>query len=373
MLRRRSLLRAGYAAAAASLAVPILAVAAPQELRFGQSTPLSGGSGNLGKQLAEGTLACFNQVNAKGGVRGRRLELVTLDDAHDPRRTVENTNRMLESCIGLTGYYGTPTVAAVSELIERRQVPLIGFVSGGKAFRTPMLPMHFNVRASYDAEIEKMIEHNLAVGISRFAILYQDDSFGKPCLAKAQEFLKQKGHVAPAAPIHRNAETADASAKELGTSKPQAVLVFTTLAPAVKFISAIKRAGQSPQFMLLSPIGAEDLAKELGELARGVGTTQVFPHPRLRKSQVVGDFIDAVRTGGLEPSYYRLEGYVNARVIVEGLRLSEEMSGKALGRALEKAGGVDLRGFNVSYSPVSREGSRFVDITVVGTGGAIRS
>lgn len=131
MLRRRSLLHAGYAAAAAALAVPVLAVAAPQELRFGQSTPISGGSGNLGKQLAEGTLACFNQVNAREGVRGRKLELVTLDDAYDPRRTVENTNRLLESCIGLTGYYGTPTVAAVSGAKASRFVDITVVGTGG--------------------------------------------------------------------------------------------------------------------------------------------------------------------------------------------------------------------------------------------------
>lgn len=373
-LSRRSLLRAACAPAAASLAMPAFAKPDSQALKFGQSAPLSGGSGGLGKQLAEGTRACFAQVNAKGGVRGRDLELLTLDDAYDPRRTVENTNRLIETCMALTGYYGTPTVAAVSELIEQRRIPLVGFVSGAAAFRNPVLPMHFNVRASYDAEIEKMIEHNLAIGISRFAILYQDDSFGKPCLAKAQSFLKRKGYEAPSASIQRNSENADAPARALAASQPQAILVFTTLAPAVKFVGTMRQLGRLPQFMMLSPIGAEDLSKELGAVARGIGITQVFPHPRLRKSPVVGAFLNAASAHGIEPSYYRLEGYLNARVIVEGLmRVNGVPTGSALAKSLEGAGVIDLRGFAVNYSAETREGSRFVELTVVGEGGLVRS
>lgn len=374
---RRSLLRFGLASTVSLTAVGRSHArpgVTPSQVIIGQSTVLSGGSAPLGNQLAEGTRVCFEGINARGGIQGRRLQLKTLDDGYDPKRTVVNTEQLLADCFCLTGYYGTPTIEAVMPILEREEVPLVGFVSGATIFRNPVRRMLFNVRASYDTEIEKMIEHNQLIGINRFAVLYQDDSFGKPCLATAQEVLAKRNlkPVAVAA-IARNATSAEGPAKAIAGGNPQAVLVFTTLAPTTLFVQAMRKQQRTTQYMMLSPIGADALSSELGPAARGIGISQVFPHPRLNTLPVIGEYQAAMkRFSKLDPSYYSLEGYLNARVITQAMsRVLGDLSREAFVRALERSGEFDLGGFAVRYGPVSHEGSRFVELTVVGLGGAV--
>jgi branched-chain amino acid transport system substrate-binding protein len=381
MTNRRSLLRVGLASSIASgiaWSTTTASVAAPSakpsDILIGQSTVLSGGSAALGTQLAEGTKAYFEAVNARGGVQGRPIRLKTLDDGYDPKRTVANTEELVADCLCLTGYYGTPTTEAALPVLEKQGVPLVGFVSGATIFRNPLRKMVFNVRASYDAEIEKMIEHNELIGVNRFAILYQDDSFGKPCLATAQQILARRNikPVAVAA-IVRNASSAKEQADSLGRGEPQAILVFTTLQPTVLFIREMLKQQRTTQYMVLSPIGADALSKELGPDARGVGISQVFPHPMLNTLPVIGEYQSAMkRFSKFEPSYYSLEGYLNAGVIVQAMgRVKGQLTRDAIASALKKPGDINLGGFSVRYAPDNHEGSRFVELTVVGSGGKV--
>jgi branched-chain amino acid transport system substrate-binding protein len=352
----------------------LAAAAGTKPIVFGQSVPLSGGSATLGAQLREGTRACFEAINAAGGLSGRRLELETLDDGYQPGMTLANTKQLAERCFAFTGYYGTPTVEAVAPFLEEQGIPMVGFVSGATSLRGSDRRMLFSVRASYDAEIAKMIEHNRTIGIERFAAIFQDDSFGKPCLASAQKTLSAVGlRLLAEAPIARNATDATTAASVISKSDAQAVLVFTTLQPTVLFVKAMQAVGRSLQYMVLSPIGADALSRELGRAAAGVGVAQVFPHPMSGRTKIVREYLSDLKNHSKEsPGYYTLEGYINARVIAHAMRrISGEPSRAALHKALENAGEFDLGGFRLRYAPQNHQGSSFVELTVIGSGGAV--
>ena len=162
---------------------------------LGQSAPLSGPSARLGEDYRAGALAWFEEVNRRGGVHGRSIRLLSLDDGYEPERTVRNTRRLIEDdrAFALFGYVGTPTVKASLPLVEREGIPLVAPLTGASLLRTPRRPMVFNLRASYRSEIDRMVDHLVRAGRHRIAVVHQDDAFGDDGLAAAGQALARHG------------------------------------------------------------------------------------------------------------------------------------------------------------------------------------
>lgn len=349
-------------------------------ITLGMSVPLTGPNGAYGIDMRQTIQAYFDQVNKAGGVNGRKLDLVAIDDGYETDKTIANTKTLLNEkhAFALLAYYGSsPTTEAMNSVFGPAKVPLIGTISGASTLREPISSnpnsrYMFNVRASYADETEAIVNQLVSLGLKSVAVLYQNDGFGKSGLDGVTAALK-KHNLAPTAvgSIERNTVDVSKALGPIAKANPQAVIMVTLYKPTAAFVKAMKKAGQNPMFMTLSPVGTEQLVKELGTDARGIGISQVVPYPWNDVVPVVRDYQRVAAKPGAY-SYYGLEAYLMARTMVEGLRRAgKDLSRDKLITTLESMSGVDFGGYRITYNNASHQGSRFVELTVVGPGGKI--
>ncbi len=347
---------------------------------IGMSAPFSGPSGVYGLDMKSVITAYFRQVNDTGGVHGRRLELRALDDGYETERTVANTKTLIsnEKVFALLAYYGSsPTTAAMNDVFGLARVPLVGTISGADSLRqspreNPNNRYLFNVRASYANETEAIVNQLISLGFSNIAVFYQNDGFGKSGLDGVVAALKKHGQTPSAvASVERNSVDVTAAVQTIGKANPQAVVMVTLYKATAAFVREMKRAGQRPTLMTLSPVGADVLVQELAENARGIGISQVMPYPWNDTTPIVRDYQKLLGKQG-KPSYFGIEAYVMARVLVEAMRKAgRDLTREKLIASLEGMQNHDLGGYRVNFSASDRQGSRFVDLTVIGSGGRV--
>ena len=369
--------------AVAAIAVSSLAVAEPgiteNSITLGMTSPFSGPNGAYGNDMRRVIEAYFEQVNKSGGVNGRKINLVALDDGYETDRAVANTRILIseKNVFALLASYGSsPTTEAMNKVFGPSRVPLVGTISGAGSLREPISQnpgsrYMFNVRASYADETEAIVNQLVSLGLKNVAVFYQNDGFGKSGLDGVTNALK-KSNLAPtaAATVERNSVDVTAAVEAIAKAKPQAVIMVTLYKPTAAFVKAMKKAGQSPMFMTLSPVGTEQLIAELGPDSRGIGISQVMPYPWSDVVPMVHDYQKLVGSKG-GYSYYGIEAYAMARVMVDALkRMGKDPSREKLMTALESTN-LDMGGLKVAFSATNRQGSRFVELTVVGPGGKV--
>jgi len=369
--------------AVAAIAVSSLTLAEPgiteNSITLGMTSPFSGPNGAYGNEMRQVIQAYFDQVNKSGGVNGRKINLVALDDGYETDRAVANTRILIseKNAFALLASYGSsPTTEAMNKVFGPSRVPLVGTISGAGSLREPISQnpgsrYMFNVRASYADETEAIVSQLVSLGLKNVAVFYQNDGFGKSGLDGVTTALK-KHNLAPtvAATVERNSIDVAAAVEAIAKTKPQAVVMVTLYKPTAAFVKAMKKANQSPMFMTLSPVGTEQLIAELGPDARGIGISQVMPYPWSDVVPMVRDYQKLLGgKGGY--SYYGIEAYAMARVMVDALkRMGKDPSREKLMAALENTS-LDMGGLKVAFSATNRQGSNFVELTVVGPGGKI--
>jgi branched-chain amino acid transport system substrate-binding protein len=361
---------------AAALASP--AFAQKSEIVIGQSAGYTGRSSSSVKEFKEGADAYFEHVNAQGGVGGRKIYFNTLDDGHFPDLAASNTKQLIEEdkAFALLGYYGEATVNAAIPILTKAKVPLIGAVSGAESLRTPVNPYVFNVRASFQAEVEKIVAQAASVGLTKIGIFYQDDEFGKDALAGLEKALaKRKIQIAGRGSYQRNSVKVDEAVGKLAQANPQAIVMACTLEACAEFVRQMNKKGLTPRFNHLSVVEAAALHKELGNLSRGLEITRVVPLPFDTAIPIVNEYqkVLKLRAPNQQPSFGGLEGFISAKIVVEGLKRAGANADRAkFVAALETLQDFDLGGFRVTYSHDSHRGSEYADITIIGPGGRIR-
>lgn len=373
-------------AALGTLALSLLGASAappaPAEstLAIGMSAPFSGPNAAYGQEMRHSIRAYFEQINKAGGVNGRKLELLALDDGYESERTLANTRQLIEErkVFALLAFYGsTPTTEAMNQVFGPARVPLVGSISGAGSLRetiaaNPNARYMFNVRASYADETQAIVNQMVGLGLKNIAVVFQNDGYGKSGLDGVSAALKAHGLTpSAAASVERNSLDVGKAVAEISRVRPQAVVAVTLYKPTAAFVRAMRKLGQNPMFMTLSPVGTEQLVEELGSEARGIGISQVVPYPWNDVVPVVRDYQKLLgRDHGY--SYYGLEGYLMARTLVEGLkRCGKEISRERLVAALEGITTVDFGGFTLNYDSSAHNGSNFVELTVVGPGGKL--
>ena len=369
--------------AVAAIAVSTLAAAEPgvtdNSITLGMTSPFTGTNGVYGTDMRQVIQTYFDQVNKAGGVNGRKINLVALDDGYETDRAVANTKTLIneKNVFALLASYGSsPTTEAMNTVFGPAKVPLVGTISGAGSLREPISQnpngrYMFNVRASYADETEAIVNQLVSLGLKNIAVFYQNDGFGKSGLDGVTVALK-KHNLAPtvAATVERNSVDVTAAVEAIAKAKPQAVVMVTLYKPTAAFVKAMKKAGQSPMFMTLSPVGTEQLVAELGPDARGIGISQVMPYPFNDIVPMVRDYQKLVGAKA-GYSYYGIEAYAMARVMVDALkRMGKDPSREKLMAALESTS-LDMGGLKVAYSATNRQGSRFVELTVIGPGGKV--
>ncbi len=344
-------------------------------ITIGQSAPLTGPAAELGKEMKAGAEAYFESINQAGGIGGRKLKLITLDDAGDPEKTKANTQKLIneENVLALFGYVGAHTINPIMPVLEKSKVPLIGPVSGDQNLRDSVNRYIFTTRAGYNEEADRLIAQLAGRKLTKIALFYTNDANGRAGLAAVDRAMRErKLNIVIFGTVNRNAVNVESAAQTIAKSGAQAVVVVTAANSAAAFVKEIRKLGSAAQISVFSTVGAKTLVTLLGEDSRGVEISQVVPLPFSEAEPLGREYLK--RLGGKEnASFSSFEGYIAARVLVEGIK----RSGKVLTRetlvdGLEKIGTLDLGGFRINYSPISHTGSTMVELTVVGAGGAFR-
>ncbi len=350
------------------------------KILLGMSAPLSGPNGAYGQEMQRVIQTYFEQVNKAGGINGRQLELLALDDGYETEKTVANTKALIneKNVFALLGYYGSsPTTEAMNLVFGPSKVPLIGTISGAGSLRessssNPHTRYMFNLRASYADETEAIVNQLISLGLKKIAVLYQNDGFGKSGLDGVTNALKRHG-LTPVGvgTVERNATEVSTAFNNITKSAPQAVIMVTLYKPTAAFVKAMRKAAQNPMMMTLSPVGAEQLVQELGNDARGIGISQVVPYPWNDTLPIVRDYQKLMGKGNTY-TYYGLEAYLTAKLMIEAVKKTgKELSRERLVNTLESMNNMDFGGFKINYSSGNHQASRFVELTVVGPNGKV--
>lgn len=359
---------------AAACALPFAPVvrAAAGPVRIGQCLPLTGSLGHVVRPIAEGQKLLLDAVNAQGGVHGAPIELVTLDDGADAARTLQHTQALLDrhEAVALFGYAFVPGLVRTLPLLDERRVPLIGIYNGADNVRSDARPWLFTTTASLRDEVGAMV-HNLAtLNTRKLAVAFQNNELGRYMLPQVEALAAEhKVELLVKLPMEPDGSNAAAVTGAITASGAHAILLLAAGAAVLGFMKSMPAAARVPVYAL-SLAGTTALLEQLGPLARGMAFTQVVPYPMRQVTPLTRKFGAAVAAAKLPPSYDRMWGYLNASILVEALRRSgPRPTSAAVQAAMEKMNDVDLGGYRVQYGSQKRNGSSFVEITMVDAGG----
>ena len=346
---------------------------------FGQSAAFEGPASALGLGMRTGLMAAFQEANDAGGVKGRRLELVTYDDGYEPAKAINNTNKLIneDRVFALIGEVGTPTSKAVQPISTKAAVPFIGPFTGAGFLRNAAHGNIVNVRATYDQETEAWIEYlTKDLKISRIAILYQDDSFGRVGLSGVKKAMKKRGlELIAEGTYKRNTVAVKSALLTIRKAKPQAVVMVGAYKPCAAFIKLARKLKMNAKFVNISFVGSKALAKELGQDGEGVIVSQVVPFPSDTSLPVVAAYHKALKAHNpkAEPGFVSLEGYMVGRLVVQALaKIDGEITRKALLDTIMKIGTFDLGGVTLTYGPGDNQGMDRVYITEIQADGSFK-
>jgi len=376
MLKGKSLLRLAASVLPLFLAAP--ASAEPgitaDKIIIGQPAGFTGPVAATVKELTAGAQAYFDSVNAKGGVHGRKIVLESMDDAFDPKKTPEVAKKLIDekNAFALFLTRGTPHTEGAYALLEAAKVPLIGPSSGAMSMYNPPRKYLFPVRASYHSEIFKIVPQLVNMGINRVALFYVEDSFGKDGLAGAQQALVKSNLQAVAIGSHvaRTIQVENAVAI-IAKADPQAIIMISNLDASVEFVKQMKKTGRNPVFLTLSNNSSNAFIKNLGEDGWGVSVSQVSPYPFSGALPITKEFQEVIKgKPDVSASYSSMEGFIAAKVLVEGLkRAGPKPTREKLIAGLESMNRYDMGGVDVTYGPHNRTGTTYIDLTIIGKSG----
>jgi branched-chain amino acid transport system substrate-binding protein len=352
--------------------------AAPAQILIGQTTGVSGNSAANVRETTAGARLWIDHVNARGGVHGQKIELVTLDDKGSAEQAAKNARELIEQrkALALFMVRGTPQNSAILPLINQHGVPNIAPSTGAMLLHSPLQKYVFNVRSTYQDEAQKAVQQLASMGVTRIAVLKTRDAFGDDAVQGAERGFALTG-LQPVLLDGFDKAKPDfaALAPRIVQAGAQAVLVLGTGAAVAKAAHALRAAGSRATLVTLSNNASGGFVKELGDAARGTVVTQVFPNERSLAVPMIKEADDLLRAAGqparLTPAM--VEGFAAAKVLVESLRRAGPEPTRAnLHRALENMSHYDLGGLTLSYSASNHSGLRFTDLSVVDVEGAFR-
>jgi branched-chain amino acid transport system substrate-binding protein len=322
------------------------------EIKVGMSGALTGPAQALGRGMKTGIEAYFARVNAAGGVDGKSLRLVALDDGYEPRLAGANMRKLIdeEKVFAVLGNPGTPTAAVSVPIANERHVPFFGaFTGAGLLRKTPPDRWVINFRASYAQETKEMVRgltKELGIKPEEIAFFTQNDAYGDAGYAGGIAALKEIGYAdaeqLPHARYARNTVDVEGAVAQLidPTIHPRAVIMIGAYKPCAKFIKLARRYGLRAAFVNVSFVIGDSLRAELGDDAEGVVVTQVVP-PVDSELPAVREYRESVPAADV--SFVSLEGFLAARAFVEGLRRAgPHATADGFVEALETAGPLDL-------------------------------
>lgn len=359
--------------AALAACLPLLAAAQP--IVVGQSAPLTGSNAEIGKDIRDGAAAWFKRVNEAGGINGRKVELVSLDDRNDRKTAGANAVRLVNEsgAVALFGFASATLSLDAMPVVKEKKVPFFAPFTGADAIHKQN-GFVFVMRASYADELEKILDHWKNLGVTRVTVVNYDDEIGNQNYATVARIMERAGKKAVGVKLKRNAPVEKAQIDAIIASDPEVVVATTLYGATAQVIKGLKAAGKPYNMTSLSFVGPSQLAKEAGGDAAGVSVAGVVPPPAKAMVPVIKECGEAIRKAGLpELNYTNLEACIAAKVLTEAMRRAgKEVTRESLYRALNGLGSLDVGGYVVTFGPASRHGNRYVELAVIGRNGQFR-
>jgi ABC-type branched-subunit amino acid transport system substrate-binding protein len=353
---------------------------APDAIVFGQAAVFEGPAAALGTGMRTGITAAFEEANKNGGVRGRKLKLIGVDDGYEPDKSIAAVKKLIEEekVFALIGPVGTPTANAAQPVAQAAKVPYIGPFTGAGFLRDPKRDNVVNIRASYGAETEAWVKHMTEdLGIKKIAIFYQDDTFGRAGLDGIKAALAKRGmELAAEATFERNTVAVKSALLSLKRAEPEAVAMVGPYKPCAEFIKLARKVDFNPVFINISFVGASAFAKELGPDGKGVIVSQVVPFPWDASLKVVADYQAAIKAvdAKAEPEFVSLEGYLVGRLAIAALdKAGDQPTREGLLRAIKETGRFDIGGLEMTFGPEKNQGLDKVFMTVIQADGTFKA
>ncbi len=367
---------------AAGLAAPALvrnafaqdAGISSKSLTIGCSASLTGPLAGFGRDIKQGAEAALAQINARGGIHGRMVQLQILDDGYVPQRTTENVQQMISqgSAFALMSCVGTPNNAGILPMVEDAGIPYVAPFTGASSLRKGARNV-FHVRASYTDEVRRLVQRLAGMGLKDIGVVYLDNAYGREMLEDSTRFLAEQGlkPLVQVALATDGKNLSDVLAK-VGQARPAAVLLATAGAVSVELVRGLKTNNPGVLMAGLSVTLTSEGLKQLGDAGSGLALTMVMPDPTRAKTALVRDYQAAMRARGIQEfNLGTLESYTNTRVLAEGLeRAGADPTRSKLRTALAGIRNLDLGGLVIDYSgQAPYVGSRFVDMGVLNGAG----
>lgn len=340
---------------------------------LGQSVALTGPGSSLASPFRDGAKLYFDRVNAAGGVNGRKIELVTLDDRGNAQLTAANTKKLLEQGVfSLFGYYGSQQVTIAYPMIKDSDVLMFAPMAAADEFRGAMYGNVFSVRPGYAEEAAAIAKHAETLGAKRLAILHGTDGESLAALDSATRTMPSIGSNVISTAAVTPGSVANSVDKVLA-AKPESVLVIGDANGAANTVRDLRAKGFRGPIYGFSNTGESLLAEELGPSGAGVVLVRVVPKSDTAKVAVVRELMadaEAAKLG--KPNVYMLEGYIAARVYSEALRrISKEPTRAKLRKSIEALDNVSLGGFRVHFAD-DRVASKLVELSLIDSQGRVR-
>ncbi len=347
-----------------------------KEILLGQSCALSGPAEALGKGMQTGLNAYFAEMNAKGGIKGRKIRLISRDDGYEPDRAIKNTRDLIEKekVFLLIGEVGTPTSKAVVPIAEEAKVPFFGPFTGAEFLRNPFKKYVINVRGSYYQEMEKLAQFLVDTkGLKKIACFYQNDGYGQAGLSGIEIALeKRKLKLVSTGTYERNTVAVKSGLLKIRKAKPDAVVMVGAYKPCAEFIKLAKKVGMKDTiYCNISFVGAEALRKELGTAGEGSIISQVVKFPWDKSVPLIKEYSEAMKK--YQPSskigFVSLEGYMVGKLfcmVAESLK--NDFTRESFISAVSTIGTFDLGGIELKFGQNDHQGMDEVFLTIIKEG-----
>ena len=335
---------------------------------LGMSTVLSGQSSTRGLESRQGSELYFRKINGKGGINGRKIELLVYDDGYEPKRAYENAIKLIENdkVFALYEFFGSSAAKAVLPLVEKGNVPLVTPLSTAGFLRTPVSRNVFNVRTSALIEANTMIRYLAQVRkISDIGIFYQDDALGTEAKVATLQAFEQFGLKRKCEGSYiRNTVNIDQALERIRAGNPAAVMLWAVSRPAAAFIRKAVSTGFHPLFFVNSSVNEPEFWNEINDVDAEVLSTQNVPYPAAHSAPLVAAYLkEATAAGQATRTAVGFEGYLNAAFTVEALKLAgKNLTRDTFRQAIEAMKNTDLGGVHLSFSPQNHAGLKASDV-----------
>jgi branched-chain amino acid transport system substrate-binding protein len=345
----------------------------------GQSAPLSGSNGAFGRDIRDGAQAYFKAVNSRGGVGGKPVDLITVDDRNDRVQAGLNTTQLVDNkdVAALFGYASATLSLNAIPQAEKAGMLFFAPFSGANAVRRPS-PVLFTARASYSQELDKMLSFWTSMGLKQVVVVFYDDEVGRQNLAVVEAFLSKLGLKPQTLALKRNVDVTPAQVNSMLALKPEVIVNTTSFGPAAEISKQIVAKNLTVPMSSLSFVGAQQYIDAAGPAAAGTSIAQVVPGVS-SAIPIVRECAKSLQDAGITTPFNstHLEACMGAKVLIEAMRKTKKIGDRAaLLSTMQSLGAVNLGGYTLNYGgagATAQHGSSFVDLAMVTREGKLRN